>query len=206
MTESIGKEFWETEHKKNSGWLTGTTFDMLSQQYNFTPATFHHRSCLEIGVGRGIITQHLAGLASTLYCCDISETALNQVKKWATLTYLSQELDQVPPVDIAVCHLVLVHCDDSECERILGSIKLAEQGKIFCQFCIFENPAVGIDNAQPYVKDMLSPGKNHFFRTNKQILDIIESAGLVVENVWTKHPGDYFGWTNQLWNYYELRK
>ena len=30
---AIGKDFWETEHRGNTGWLTGTSFESLLKQF-----------------------------------------------------------------------------------------------------------------------------------------------------------------------------
>lgn len=197
-------DFWQDQHSRNTSWLTGTTFGMILRQYDLQVDTFKNRCCLEIGVGRGSVTKPLSELAETVYCADISQTALDRVRSWVKDTKLTQDISQIPPVDVALCHLVLVHCNNAECQRILESINLNKQGSIFCQFSCFMDPGIGINDAVPEVQKMLEVGVKHFFRDISEIESIIESAGLKVRKTWRRYPGDFFGWTGQYWQYYEL--
>jgi len=197
-------DFWQSQHSQNSPWLTGTTFDMILKQYDLTAEDFRDLRCLEIGVGRGTVTEPLSKLAETLYCCDISDIALGKAKTWAAGTWRTGQIDQVPPVDVALCHLVFVHCNDSECERILRSVNLDEEGRMFCQFSCFKDPAVGASDANEKIRNLLDLGVKHFFRTPSDIEDIIESADLKVRRTWARDPGSFHGWHGQFWQYYEL--
>lgn len=197
-------DFWQDQHAKDTSWLTGTTFDMILHQYNLDTDAFKDRCCLEIGVGRGSVTKPLSELASTLYCSDISQVALDKVKSWTKGTWSAQDIGQIPPVDVALCHLVFVHCDDAECRRILESVKLNKTGRIFCQFSCFKDPKIGIADASPKVQEMLDIGIKHFFRDPEEIQAIIKKAKLKVRKTWDRFPGDFFGWTGQYWQYYEL--
>lgn len=199
-------EFWQDQHYKNTPWLTGTTLDMLLQQYGLTSDDFRDRRCLEIGVGRGTVTRPLSDLAETLYCCDISKHALNKVQSLATGTWLAQDIAQIPPVDVALCHLVFVHCDDRECQRILESVNLTDQGRIYCQFSCFKDPQIGASDTSDKIKDLLDIGVKHFFRSTDKIEAMIRSAGLKIRRTWDRYPGTFHGWEGQYWQYYELHR
>jgi len=206
MTTNLA-EFWETQHAHTDGqWLTGTSWELIQQFYGISAEDFRHKVCLEIGVGKGFITRSLSTLCQDLYCCDISDTALTNVKDFATQTWLSRDIDQVPPVDIVLCHLVFVHCDDDECRRILRSIQLNPQARIFCQFSCFSDPNIGSSQATATVQQLLDVGVKHFFRTPDDIQQLLKSVGLTVINEKKCHPGDYHGWTQQFWQFYELQR
>lgn len=207
MTTTNLAEFWETQHAHTNGhWLTGTSWERIQQLYGVDAEDFRNKVCLEIGVGKGHITRSLATLCQDLYCCDISDTALTNVKDFATQTWLSRDMDQVPLVDIVLCHLVFVHCDDDECQRILRSIQLNPQARILCQFSCFTDPDIGSSQASATVQKLLDVGVKHFFRTPDHIHRLLESVGLTVIKVKNYYPGSYHGWTQQFWQLYELQR
>jgi hypothetical protein len=56
------------------------------------------------------------------------------------------------------------------------------------------------------VQQLLDVGVKHFFRTPDDIQQLLESVGLTVINEKRCHPGDYHGWTQQFWQFYELQR
>jgi hypothetical protein len=56
------------------------------------------------------------------------------------------------------------------------------------------------------VQQLLDVGVKHFFRTPDDIQRLIESVGLTVINEKRYHPGDYHGWAQQFWQFYELQR
>ena len=199
-------KFWDDQHRQSSSWLTGTNWLSYRQCYGMRDQDLIDSTCLEIGVGKGIATRELAALVPILYCCDISQTALDKIKDIATQCWLSQDLDQVPPVDVVICHLVFVHCDDAECIRILRSIRLKPEGRVFCQFSTFKDSAVGATDASSRVQQKLDLGRKHFFRDTDHVQQIVHSAGLQIHNIDRKDPGDFDGWNGQIWQLLELRQ
>ena len=199
-------EFWEHQHQSNSGWLTGTSFESIKKFYDVGTEDFQDRDCLEIGVGRATVSRSLAALAHRLYCCDISHKALEKVATLATETFLREDVHKIPAVDIVLCHLVFVHCDDADCQRLLKSINLRPGGRVLCQFSCFQDPAVGASDATARIKEILDIGVKHFFRTPDEIAEIIHSAGLHVHKTKRLAPGSFHGWNGQYWQFYELHK
>jgi hypothetical protein len=151
------------------------------------------------------VTKSLSKIVSTLFCVDISSKALEKVQPYAEGTWTTAEINLVPAVDIALCHLVLVHCNDAECVRILQSINLTEHGRIFCQFsCLKSSDA--IEQANPKVKKMLLDDGPHFFRNEIEIQNIISQAGLRTVSEFDRNPGSYHGWNGQYWKCCQLEK
>lgn len=200
------QEFWNHQHQNRSQqWLTGTRLEQIMKFYSLTTRDLTNKKFLEIGVGLATVSKPLSTIVSKLYCADISLEALKRVQSYATGTWPTSEINLIPPVDIALCHLVLVHCDDAECVRILQSINLADHGRIFCQFsCLTSDDA--IEQSDPKVKKMLLEDGPHFFRTEDTIQNIINQAGLQIVKVSDHNPGSYHGWTGQYWKHYQLEK
>ena len=198
--------FWNDKHQtQNRHWLTGTSMGMLYKFYDIGPDQLKSRRILEIGVGVGAITKDLRQLADKLYCADISAVALKNASQHADGTFLTQDISQVPAVDVAICHLVLVHCDDAEVQRILSNINLVPSGKIYCQFSCLKSPDA-IETAPPGVKKALTETGPHYFRAPIDIEKMIRDSGLSISRDKEIDPGNYMGWSKQLWKLYELER
>lgn len=191
--------FWNDKHQAGDRhWLTGTSMGMIYRFYDIGPDDLKSRKILEIGVGVGAITKELRQLADKLYCSDISAVALKNVGQYADGTFLSPDISQAPAVDVAICHLVLVHCNDDEVRRILSSINLTPGGKIYCQFSCLKTPDA-VETAPPAAKKSLTELGPHHFRTPSDIERIIQDSGLSISRDRNIDPGDYLGWNGQFW-------
>lgn len=198
--------FWNDKHQhRNTHWLTGSTLDMIYKFYDISEKDLRSRRILEIGVGVGVITKSLAALTQELYCADISNVALNNVRSLARSVFLTRDIGQAPSVDVALCHLVLVHCDDTEVTRLLSEINLSDSGKIYCQFsCLKTTDA--IDKASPTVKSMLTQAGPHHFRDPIHVEKLINGCGLTISREKEIDPGKYINWDGQFWKLYELER
>lgn len=200
------QNFWEDQHLRGGNqWLTGTTLESLMKWFSLSTGDLANKKVLEIGVGLVTATETLSRLVGTLYCADISERALERARPYAAGTWSTHDIDQIPEVDLALCHLVLVHCDDKECVRILRSINLAPGGKIYCQFSCLKT-ADALEHASYKVKPQLVDSGMHFFRTEDQINDVLAQAGLRTIDVTDADPGSYHGWNGQYWKFYQVEK
>ncbi len=199
------QNFWENQHQNGTQWLTGTKLNQIMRWYSLTAKDLENKKFLEIGVGLATATEPLSQLVSTLYCADISEKALGRVRPYSAGTWNTQEIHLIPEVDIALCHLVLVHCDDAECVRILRSINLTAGGTIYCQFSCLKTPDA-LEHASDKVTPMLVDSGMHFFRTEDQINDILSQAGLRTVRETQADPGSYYGWNGQYWKFYQLER
>jgi len=199
-------KFWNDKHQYQSRqWLTGSTLNLIHKFYGIDTKSWQGLKILEIGVGTGIVTEYLAGLASELYCADISTVALNNVTKHAQKTFLSKDIAQTPPVDVVLCHLVLVHCEDTEVHRLLSEINLAIGGKIYCQFSCLKQPDA-VETAPSPAKEQLTQAGPHFFRDPADIERLITRSGLTIVREEQHDPGPFLNWTGQFWKIYELER
>lgn len=192
----IGKDFWETEHRGNTGWLTGTSFESLLKQFALTLSDIQGKKVLEIGVGRGHCTESFKEFAGELYCCDISEGALDKVRSMAKEVYQTADIVQAPQVDLAISHLVFVHCTDDEMLRLINDINLNEGGRFMFQVSGLKN---GILTDQ--AKTTLVDDGSHFFRSIEETKDIINRSNK--EFVSIVGPNDilHAGWFDHEWYY-----
>lgn len=198
MTTAIDRTFWEQQHeKKDSNWLTGTGFDHLLKQYNITSDFLKQKKILEIGVGFGHCSREFQKHASEFYCADISQTALDRVRPFAAQTFLSPNLNQAPPVDLAICHLVMVHCTDAEVERIINNINLTANGVLMFQVSKLASP---ITNTQ--LREQLIDNGSHFFRDENTVKDIVDRTNKQIVSITDPiTPGHYHRDLNQQWFY-----
>lgn len=190
----IGSSFWEEKHSRSDNdWLTGTHISKLLNYYKLNIADLKDKSILEIGVGLGYCTREFKALATELYCCDISQIALDRVKQYAKQTFISADLKKSPPVDMAIAHLVLLHCDDTEVFRIINDVNLTDDGKFYFQFSGLQN-----DKVLPRVKTDLIDKGTHFFRNGRQMQEIINKSNKELVNMTEPvYAGEFHGnWLN----------
>jgi len=174
---TLDKDFWETKHTVNDGWLTGTNLSRLVDFFNLSTYTIINKKVLEVGIGFGHSARGLAKLASEFYGSDISEKALSKISNCATGVFLTTDLSQCPPVDIAFCHLVLVHCSDAEALRIINDINLTSDGKAYLQFSSM------IGEPTNRIKADLIDNGSHFFRSLDQVKAMIAKSNKEIVNI-----------------------
>jgi len=111
------KEFWEEHHKKSSPyWLTGSSLNLYCKHHRIDKP--RGKIVLEVGIGQGYATRELAK-DNLVHAVDISQAALdslpNHIQK-----HLTCNMIKIPQfIDLAICHLVLQHCEDDAVEFIL---------------------------------------------------------------------------------------
>lgn len=194
---AVGKDFWEQHHTDNSGWLTGTGFRDLLNAFGLTDADITGKRVLEIGIGKATCSPGLASLANELYCCDISEKALSKVKDIACQTYLTTDIIQAPAVDLAISHLVLLHCTDDEMLRIINAVNLTEFGRFIFQISGLKDNVLTEQVQQELVND-----GSHFFRSVERTKDIIARSNKQLVSVTDPVPGVHFAnWLDHEWYY-----
>lgn len=199
---SLSSDFWEEKHKKNNKvWLTGTTPDALDKFYNLSDDNLTQKSVLEIGVGIGSCSQKLSARAKQFYAADISMTALEKVAKYTQGTFLTSELKTCPPVDMVICHLVLVHCDDTETLRIINDINLSQDGIAHLQF----SELVGAPSDR--IRENLIDNGSHHFRNLDKIKQLITSSNKEILKISEPHrPPGYLDYDlKQIWHFVTVR-
>lgn len=193
---AIGKDFWEAEHSGNTGWLTGTSFESLLQQFALALSDIQGKKVLEIGVGRGHCTESFKEFAGELYCCDISEGALDKVRSMAKEVYQTADIAQAPTVDLAISHLVFVHCTDDEMLRIINGVNLTDSGRFMFQCSGLIN---GVLTEQ--AKTILVDDSSHFFRSIEETKEIIARSNKQFVSIIGPNDINHAGWFDHQWYY-----
>jgi SAM-dependent methyltransferase len=166
----LTKELWDKKHTaRDNHWVTGVTLPTLMQFHRLTKDDFKDKDVLEIGVGKGNATRELSPITKTLYCCDISDVALENIKNVATKTWHTSEISQIPAVDIAFAHLVLHHCIDDEVVRIINSVNL-KPGGIF----VFQQPQLKDGIVTERVQRECIDDGSHNFRPVDHMKKLVE--------------------------------
>jgi SAM-dependent methyltransferase len=163
-------QFWNNHHLNNDNfWLTGSDLSEIKYRHHIDDEMLLNKDVLEIGVGLGKMTHELSKVAKNIYASDISEVGLDRIKAIAKKTVLSKDIATLPPVDIAICHLVFQHCSDEEIQRIINDVNLKEDGIFYFQFAEYPNPISSM------VNEFIAQ-KNHFFRSLEQIKNIVKNT------------------------------
>lgn len=171
MSQPIDKDFWETKHDSaDIWWISGTNFNVMLGQHKLSIDDFKNKKILEIGVGTGSMSLELPNYSSEIYCCDISQVALDNVKQYATQTYLTENIKDIPPVDIAFSHLVFQHCTNEEILRIINDINLTKDGIFSFEFISLVDDVI-IDKVQNFIDN-----GTHFFRSLQELTYLLEDS------------------------------
>jgi len=194
MSENtIDKNFWEDKHKINDKyWLTGTSLGEIKKLHQLTDEDLKNKKILEIGVGLGNLSNELVNYTENLICCDISEEALNNVNNKVSKKYLTKNLNNIEPIDLAICHLVFQHCTNSEIERIINDVTLSENGIFTFQFAYIRNNEL----PNKRVSELIELGSHHF-RNLSQIEEMVKKSGK--EIIWVSDSYDFYNPENFSW-------
>jgi len=171
--------FWEINHGlAKDNYVTNLSLSAFCRRYDIRSFTNLH--VLDIGVGDGLFSKECANSGNTVTAVDICQAALDKVKNFAKSSYLTAEIKNVLPADIAVAHLVFQHNPEDEVYRIIQDVKLKDTG-IFCFQIAALNPNKSTLSSL-VIRD-LNLGMLHFYskdkmleiisKTNKEVTDII---------------------------------
>ena len=171
-TESMDA-FWEKAHQnKDQLWLTGSNPKEVYTNHNVGSIISDNKnlSILEIGIGLGDSIRFLSE-RHKVTAMDISADAFKAVECDTVLTKDFTSI-QDKQFDFILCHLVLQHCDDEMVEYLLSnSFRCLKAKGIFSfQFAVLP-PGQELDD---FYKTTLN--SIHYFRTNKQMADIVKKA------------------------------
>jgi hypothetical protein len=162
--------FWNNKHSKNDKyWLSGSPPNRVINQHNVEPEFEACTSFLDIGVGMGSMIRYVKSKQKKVYACDISQVALDRIGGIAD--GVSIDLTTLPPVDLAVCHLVLQHCDDETFTKIINGVRLNPGGVLTFQFACLRPE----ERPNRRVKELIDSG-THYLRGLDEVKRIIESS------------------------------
>lgn len=164
--------FWDEHHTSQNVWWISSIYsgnDIL-KMHQLNVNDIQNLEVLDLGIGAGNLVKYFYENNNKVYACDISTKALENVRQYAN-TYTTNELNNIPPVNLAVSNLVFQHCDDNEIERFINEVNLKPGGIFSFQFAFLR------ENEEPtdFVKNNIK-NKTHFFRSKKFILDVINKS------------------------------
>lgn len=188
--------FWEEQHKQNNTyWLSNYDSNSILKNHNFNVKDFKGKEILDIGVGTGIFSKELSA-NNKVISVDISYEALDKVKNFAE-TYHTSLLNQIRPVDFAICNLVFQHCNNNEIERIINDVQLKDTGVFSFQFAFLrEEPN---DN----VKKLINLG-THYFRSLAEIIEMVNRSDKKI--VYISEPVHFYNPENISWYFVKVMR
>ena len=128
-------EVWDQRHLdvgSATNYVTDCSLDEVRKWHQLPIIT--NQKVLEIGIGYGKTVREFKACDNTVYACDISELAINRVKNDCDGVFLTENLSDIDPVDLAICHLTLQHNTEQEVHRIIDQVNLTENGVASFQF------------------------------------------------------------------------
>jgi D-arabinose 1-dehydrogenase-like Zn-dependent alcohol dehydrogenase len=107
--------------------VTDTSLDEVLGYHSLKLSNIN--TVLVIGVGRGAAIKSLVERGKTVYATDISRKLVEVGMNFgATKAVLSPQMNTLPPVDLALCHLVVQHNVEPEVERLINDVNLNANG------------------------------------------------------------------------------
>jgi hypothetical protein len=98
------------------------------------------KTVLVVGVGRGSVIKSLVQEGKTVYGTDISNNLVKlALESGARDAIISIRMKKLPPVDLALCHLVLQHNVEPEVERLINDANLNPNGLGSYQYSTLAN-------------------------------------------------------------------
>lgn len=126
----IKNEQWNKFNRMGE-FVTGTQADYILTQHNLSKP--NNKTILDIGVGDGTFIRTLSP-SNTMIGADVSSDLLSGVKPYCKNTYLSEDIDKIEPVDLAICNLVIQHNHEYEVTRIINDVNIKNDGLFSFQF------------------------------------------------------------------------
>jgi SAM-dependent methyltransferase len=110
------EEWWDFCQTDNPWYLTGSKGPEVWNYLNISDKIYPGQVVLNIGVGYGYCTEELVKRGCVVHALDISEIALNRVRKIVAGTWLPGRLADLPnnTFDLAISNLVTQHMADKE--------------------------------------------------------------------------------------------
>jgi len=161
------REFWKNVHENNYRKYLGLYPPKRVLAYHkIDPKSLVRKRVMDLGVGDGSMCAYLQAIDAEPVAIDIVEEAICNIE---CEKYLSNDIKECPPVDVAIGHLLFQHCEDDEMSRILEDIQLKPGGYISFQIADLT------EDGDYYIRDRKQ--RTVVFRTESQASDIIEYAG-----------------------------
>lgn len=115
------------ERSVSNNRVTDTTLEEALKHHSLDLANI--KTVLVVGVGRGAAIKSLVERGKTVYATDISSKLVARGLEFgATKAALSTQMNTLPPVDLALAHLVLQHNVEPEVQRLINDVQLTPNG------------------------------------------------------------------------------
>lgn len=191
-------KFWDQRHMTNDTyWLTGSSPTQVIEMHALKNNISDCVTFLDIGIGKGNMSRYMNSLGKTVYACDISKVALEKVKSYVSETALTSDLSKLPPSDLAICHLVFQHCDDTMITNIINAVNLSKDGIFSFQFACLRPNEYPNENVQKLL-DM----KTHYLRSLDDVKSIIEKSNKKL--IYHSEPMDFYHSENLRWYFCQV--
>ncbi len=141
MVSEYRAQQWEDRAKGYPDYITNTDLNSIVGAHNI--AVPIKKDILVIGVGWGQAVKELVNIGNVVYVTDVSKTLIDIAKDYGAKDgVLSNDISKLPPVDLALCHLVLQHNIEEEIFRLINDVNLKETGIGSYQYSTLENDCV----------------------------------------------------------------
>jgi ubiquinone/menaquinone biosynthesis C-methylase UbiE len=124
------KNFWDSMHiEKNVSALSGCQYVETIEFLGVNKLLVPKMHVLEVGVGLGYVTKGFHENGFLICGLDISDVALERVKKYCEHTYSAEKFEELPSnyFDVIICHNLIQHIPTDllivELTHIMRSLK-----------------------------------------------------------------------------------
>jgi cyclopropane fatty-acyl-phospholipid synthase-like methyltransferase len=190
------QEFWNVCHNNKSLiMLSGNTGEQIIANLRIQHLIKPNINLLNIGVGMGLCTEYYAKQQCNVSVMDISDVALQKVKRISVAGYLASNLSELPKnkFDLAISHLVAQHTENADLKTNLEAViaSLNNDGVYAIQITY---PILKSAIRTDWTKKEAKAGS--ITRTCSEFSKMVEDAGGIIENIFTiaLHPEYNFGW------------
>jgi len=185
--------FWNAGHSRvgdSGNYVTDLSVDELCKWHNLQPPV--GKIILDIGVGYGGLATELSK-NNCVYGADISDLALSRIESICSGTFWTQGIRNIPPVDLAIAHLVFQHNPENEVSRIINDVNLKDDG-IFS----FQIATLNLQKSElsQLVANDINNGMLFFYSVDK-IIEIVDCSNKSIVDVYGPHwhgPPFSFEW------------
>lgn len=194
------KDQWEERALSEREFITDTSAQEILDKHLLPE--IKNQSVLLISVGRGASVKGFVDMGNTVYAVDISPTLVKEANEefGATKAVLTEKLSTLPPVDLAIAHLVLQHNHEDEIIRLINETNLKKNGVGSFQYSSLRKNSV----LTPTMIEDINSGELNVYSPERMKRMVERTDKTFLENI----KGN--SWDNDMfsfdWNYVRFTK